>query len=121
RISRHIPGMSGCMTAKSAAASCYFCTWINPSIELSVSRFTAVRAGPTNSDSPISVISARMGDGIARMDGEDDGKKAETESRWGVQGAGRAGSVARRQDVGRGRRAFRGAPAPGDGMEEAAA
>lgn len=43
-----------------------------------------------NVDSPISVISARMGDGIARMDGEDDGKKAEKESRWGIQGAGRA-------------------------------
>jgi hypothetical protein len=28
-----------------------------------------------------------MGDGIARMDGGANGKKAEKESRWGVQGA----------------------------------
>jgi hypothetical protein len=28
------------------------------------------RASPTNSDSPISVISARMGDGIARIGGK---------------------------------------------------
>lgn len=46
------------------------------------------RSGPTNSDSPISVISTRMGDGIARKDGEEDGKKAEKESRGGVQGKG---------------------------------
>ena len=81
----------------------------------------AGRAGPTNLDSSISVISARMGDGIARMDGEDDGKKAEKESCRGVQGAGRTGGIAGRQDVGRARRALRGAPAPGNGMEEAAA
>ena len=46
------------------------------------------RSGPTNSDSPISVISARRGDGIARKDGEEDCKKAEKESRGGVQGKG---------------------------------
>jgi len=30
-----------------------------------------LRSGPRNSDSPVSVISARKGDGIARMDGGD--------------------------------------------------
>jgi hypothetical protein len=30
------------------------------------------RSGPTNSDSAISAISARMGDGVVRKDGEED-------------------------------------------------
>ena len=51
----------------------------------------ATPSGPGNSDSPISVISARMGDGIARMDGEQDVEKTEKESRSGVQGQGGIG------------------------------
>jgi len=42
------------------------------------------RSGPTNSDSAISVIFARMGDGIARKYGKEDGKKARKESRGEV-------------------------------------
>jgi hypothetical protein len=37
-----------------------------------------VRNGPRNLDSRISVISARLGDGIARTNGARDGKEAET-------------------------------------------
>lgn len=55
------------------------------------------RSGPKNLDSPVSVISARMGDGIAREDGDDDGKKAEKESRRGVQGTGGTGGDSRRR------------------------
>lgn len=62
------------------------------------------RSGPTNSDSPISVISARWGDGIARSNGEEDGKKAKKKSFRGVQGTGGIGGDSGRQD------AFRGSP-----------
>ena len=79
------------------------------------------RSGPKNLDSPVSVISARMGDGIARMSGDNDGKKTEKESRGRVQGKGGTGGDSWRQDAGRDRRAVRGAPAPGDAMEKAAA
>ena len=34
------------------------------------------RSGPTNLDGPISVVSARVGDGIARLQGEKDVEKA---------------------------------------------
>jgi hypothetical protein len=56
------------------------------------------RSGPKDLDSPVSVISARKGDGIAHKDGDDDGKKAEKESRRGVQGTGGASGDSGRQD-----------------------
>jgi len=62
-------------------------------------RPTEQRSGPTNSDSPISVISARGGDGIARSNGEEDGKKAEKESFGGIQGKGGVGGDSGRQDA----------------------
>jgi len=51
-------------------------------------RYQGQRSGPRNLGSPVSVISARRGGGIARMGGEDNGKKAEKESWSGVQGGG---------------------------------
>jgi hypothetical protein len=57
------------------------------------------RSGSRNSDNPIRVISARKGDAIARMDGEEDGKKAEKESFGGIQGKSGVGGDSGRQDA----------------------
>jgi len=44
-----------------------------------------LRGGPKNLDSLLSVISARGGDGIARLQGDENGKAVEKEPRCGVQ------------------------------------
>jgi hypothetical protein len=44
-------------------------------------------------DSPIRVTSARKGDGVTRMDGEEDGKKAEKESFRGIRGKSGVGGA----------------------------
>lgn len=81
---------------------------------------TFLRSGPTNSDSPISVVCARMDDGFVRL-GEESGEEAKKKSRVGVQGEGGAGGDAGRQDPFGARRAVRCAPAPDHGVEKAAA
>ena len=66
---------------------------------------------PENLDRPISVVAARGGDGIARLQGEEDGKKTEKKSRGRVQGKDSASGDQGRQDALRARRAVRRAPA----------
>jgi len=50
------------------------------------------RSGPRNSDRPISVISTRRGDRIARRNGARDGKEANTRSCGGIPSVCRSGS-----------------------------